>query len=242
MSSKTIIQLSDLHFSIHNEKSIQALNKTLNHLKSQVADLVIITGDITDLNDISSYQAFLKAYQDTNDTPIILTAGNHDNSQVMNSLFDAELLSSQVILGNWLLLILDSSVEGKDHGFITHEELVYLKSQMTKFPEHHALIFLHHHLLPVNSAWLDQYILENTEALFQAITPYKERIHGIFHGHIHQPSFHTFNDIDIYGTPSTSSQYKPDSEKPILISNDSYYREIKIHENGTTQTEIILIP
>ena len=239
--SYRIIQLSDLHFSLKKESSLVSLNRTLHFLPQEKADLVVITGDLTDKNDEESYLYFLSAYQKATNIPLAVTPGNHDSLQKMQQLFAPELLPFEIDFSDWKIIILNSAVEEQDHGFIAEEALSQLQERLLDHSSQQILLFTHHHPLPVNSLWLDQYILENSADLFQIIDTNPTAIKGLFHGHIHQPSEFSHPHFKIYGTPSTSSQYQPNNDSAVLISNDTYYRNIQLFSNGSIDTKIVRI-
>jgi 3',5'-cyclic AMP phosphodiesterase CpdA len=49
-------------------------------------------------------------------------------------------------------------------------------------------LFMHYPVWPLNSEWMDgNMLVENGRVFHNLLLPAKERLRGVFHGHIHQP-------------------------------------------------------
>jgi len=69
-----ICHLSDLHFGHHHTQLAEGL---MADLTSQAPDLIVVSGDFTQLGTESEFQT-ARAFLDTLDTPVFAVPGNHD--------------------------------------------------------------------------------------------------------------------------------------------------------------------
>src|SRR5690625_7474200 len=69
-------------------------------------------------------------------------------------------------LGNWQLVLLNSSVPGEIYGELEESELAFLERVLKAGSERHTMIALHHQPIPVGSEWIDEYLLRNARDFF----------------------------------------------------------------------------
>ena len=67
------------------------------------------------------------------------------------------------------------------------------------------------------------------------------RVRLLIFGHVHQPSDAKHHGIQIIGTPSTCSQFKPRSDDFALDDRPPAYRRIILHGDGSSDTELIWV-
>ncbi len=245
----TILQITDLHIStdFKNKKSFElTLNQALAEKKS--CDLILLTGDLIDEMENSLYDYIFQVLAKTN-IPFACISGNHDvTDEVGDGLPfyqktlvayppDSRLLNQHVIeTDNWQIILLDSSCSGKVSGWLEEEDLNWLKNQLINNHKH-AIICLHHHVLPVESNWIDQHILLNADEFWEIIAPFKH-VKSIVHGHIHQDYYQQFQGVEIFGTPSTCYQFKPKQFDFAFDSVPAGYRWLYLASDGTIRTEL----
>lgn len=230
-----VLQLTDLHLSqqaisshsnvLLNDECTQRFEAVLQQaLNDDVrCDLIIVTGDLVDKVDSVIYDYIFATLQATQ-IPFVCIAGNHDVTDEVGKdrpfsertliahNADSRLLSRHVIMtDHWQLLFLDSSIPGQVAGEITLEDIAWLSSQLS-LCDKPALLAVHHHLLPMNSAWMDAYIVKNATIFWQQIIKYRQ-LQVIISGHTHQEQAYNHEGITVYSTPSTCYQFKPHKDE-----------------------------
>lgn len=206
-------------------------------------DLIIVTGDLVNTVNPSIYDHIFAVLQAT-DIPFVCIAGNHDVTDEIGSdlpffqrellprTADARLLSRHTIdTDQWQLLLLDSSKTGKVEGEITPSDIDWLCQQLTACDKP-ALIALHHHVIPIDSDWIDTHMAENSESFWQHMTPF-EHLKVIISGHTHQEQVRYRQGVTVYSTPSTCYQFKPyEDDFAYDKTAQPGYRWLQLANNG----------
>ena len=184
-----VLQITDLHLStygVSTEACSDSLTSEYNCQRSFEAvlmqaltedihcDLILITGDLVNKVETAIYD-YIFAVLNATKIPFACIAGNHDVTDEMGSELaferrqfiarpaDPRLLSRHVINTEyWQLLLLNSAVAGEIAGEIADEDIDWLCAQLSRCDKP-ALIALHHHVLPMQSEWIDTHIAKNTE-------------------------------------------------------------------------------
>lgn len=170
-----------------------ALLKALRQLPFQ-PDFIIHTGDVA---YDPHREAYVKARTMLSDlpSPVFYLAGNHDDPRMLQEIlldvqepllpYDYELEINGV-----QLLCLDSGRLAGDEapaGRLSESQLAWLRGFTSSRDPRPLLVFIHHNPLPqVDSPWLESMRLQNGEDFHAALLPARERLRGVFYGHIHQ--------------------------------------------------------
>lgn len=243
-----IIQISDLHLlsnKLAKFLSIEPylnLEKIVNRVKIDVAEykpnFIALTGDLSQDYSENSYKIFKEIFQDFK-IPIYAILGNHDRPELFNKICP-NFKAQNIMLENWQILFLNSHWTNHIEGYIDDSELQNLEENLSHNLGH-VLIFLHHHVLPIKSTWLDRLNLKNADQFLSICDRYKN-IKLVVSGHVHQESLQTRNGIDFISTPATCFQFTPQSKIFKLESSMPGYRRIELDENGNYKTEVMRIP
>lgn len=254
-----VLQITDLHLStptsaladddIDNNPNIFVCQHSFEKILEQAlsedirCDLIVVTGDLVNQVQPDIYDHIFEILQATN-IPFACIAGNHDVTDEVGSDLpffqrelvaqptDARLLSRHVIeTEHWQLLLLDSSITGKVAGEVTATDIDWLCAQLQECNKP-ALIALHHHVIPVESDWIDTHMAENTEAFWQHMAPF-EQLKVIISGHTHQEQVRYRQGVSVYSTPSTCYQFKPYKDDFAYDENARPgYRWLQLANNG----------
>jgi Icc protein len=102
---------------------------------------------------------------------------------------------------------LSSSIPTKREGLISLPQREALEARIASVTSP-MVFFLHHPPLTMGSPWMDQnMLLQDGEDLHQLLSRYRERVLGVFFGHIHQP-WQTIRDgISYFSSPGTIFQF-----------------------------------
>ena len=82
--------------------------------------------------------------------------------------------------------------------------------------------------------------LKNGEELLERLQA-TGRVRLMIFGHVHQPYDAEHHGIQVIGTPSTCSQFKPGSEDFTLDDRPPAYRRITLQSDGGCDTELIWV-
>lgn len=247
-----ILQLTDLHLCKDKKASTEDINvhdSFMNCLTQALAedircDLIILTGDLVNELNTSIYDRIFSTLDDTN-IPYICLSGNHDVTEeiydssstqaaFISTLPDPRLISQYIIdAEDWQIILLDSSQPGRIDGVLSFKTLNWLTHVLQTSLNTPTLIVLHHHAVPVNSLWLDAFILANHNTFWEKIKPHSQ-VKAVLNGHVHQDFYCENNGVACYMTPSTCYQFKP-KEDNFTYDSDAKagYRWLQLKTNTT---------
>jgi 3',5'-cyclic-AMP phosphodiesterase len=230
---KTIAFLTDIHldeqFPIDNN-----VNPTKN-LETVLADIskkkiteIIFGGDIGDATAHNYFFDALKQFS------LKLILGNHDKFDDVKEHFnkdaDKNELYYKVEEDGYLYLFLDTSSDE-----ISNNQLLWVQSELNNNKE--VILFIHHPILPINTAVDTLYPLKKREQLQRILLKHKKNI-TVFCGHYHMNDEQELGNIKQITTQSLSFQLVKD-EREIKVDNSNFgYRIIHIGDNKI-ETEVI---
>jgi Icc protein len=143
----------------------------------------------------------------------------------------------QLLAGNWLIVLLDSTVAGESGGQLSAAQLEFLDASLRANASRHALVCLHHQALPAGSEWIDQLGLAQSERLTDTLKSHPN-VRAVLWGHVHQQAHQRIDGIEWMSTPSTCVQFKPGSKTFALDDLAPGYRRIELHADGSIVTEV----
>ncbi len=189
-------------------KGAQALVRQLNALPF-TPDFILHTGDVAYDPDAEAYAA-CREILSVIKHPVYYVAGNHDESRalqqyligtaepVMPLHYEFEMNGVQVVVAD------SNGPTTPPAGFMTDAQLEWLRTACQPDDPRPLVIATHHIMLPVGIPWLDDYMrTTNGEAFHAAILPARERIRGVFFGHVHQ-NLDTLRDGILYSSALSS--------------------------------------
>lgn len=241
-----LIQITDCHLGPQKSETLlgldtdQSLEDVLQLIQQAepAFDHLLCTGDVASTGDWDCYTRYQKIVRRYFSQPLSWLAGNHDAADTMASGQDSLGIQGRLVeLGEWLLVLLDSSVPGQVYGQLAASELDYLEFILKSHPDKHIIVSLHHQLVPVGSAWIDQYVVRNADALFQLTDTYGN-VKIITWGHVHQEFRTTRNGVELLATPSTCVQFKPRCELFTVDTLMPGYRWFDLQEDGAFATGV----
>jgi len=245
-----LVQFSDMHLHADPAHTLLGLNTldsfrqclALARVQHWPADLVLATGDLTHDASPNAY-ARLGAMLAELDVPVAAIPGNHDESMSLAASLQADNLiaDGHIVLGDWQIVLLDSSLAGSEAGRLAPVQLEHLDRSLARHPKHHALICLHHPPLALGSRWLDGTRLQNPEDLFAVLDAHPQ-VRAVLWGHIHQEYRGRRGDVTLIGSPSTCIQFRPGSDEFALDALAPGYRWLMLHSDGGMDTGVCRLP
>jgi Icc protein len=226
MESAYFVHISDTHvgptavYERHGRYSQPATEKIvdlINALPHQ-PDFVIHTGDIVADPDPVSYQRAAAIFSGIK-APVYYVTGNHDRSRDIRRFLpmgpheplsdDPDLLSYAFTVKGHRFLVVDARAadELDPHGLVSPAQLAILRQEVSR-EDPSLTIFIHFPAWSLNSVWMDsRMLLINGRAFHEALLPGRDRLRGVFFGHIHQ-SIQIVRDGVLYASaPSVFAQF-----------------------------------
>lgn len=247
VSAIEVVQLTDLHlggtkdFLLRNQiNTAESLSQVLDCIAPSRFDYLIVTGDISDDSSPESYSLFYEIMSSRGISSVVCLSGNHDSTEVMRDILQP-IASSNVIHDNsWLFFCINTSIVGSDCGEVSRKDLNALDELLACGGVKHAAIFMHHHAIPVRSAWIDSYGLQNSQEFMEIIERH-EKVRAVISGHVHQASEISRNGVAYYTTPATSVQFMPFSDKPLICSTSPAWRKWYFGTDGKVTSQLYYI-
>ncbi len=244
-----LLQFTDLHLCAEGSGRVKGVETTatfarcLQHARAHHSpvDAILLTGDL--VQDDSRAYLELAALMAPEAGPVHCLPGNHDLPAEMEALLGRPPFDMAPVLryGDWTLVQLDSSVSGAAHGHLSPESLGFLDDALARFADSHVLVVLHHHPVPVGSAWLDSIRLVNGPELLQAVARHRN-VRGMLWGHVHQ-SFDGMHDgVAMMSTPSTCFQFVPGRDDFAIDERPPGYRWLHLYPDGRIDTRVVWVP
>ncbi len=201
-------------------------------------DALLTTGDLSQDASPESYQ-YLADYFKSMSIPTFWLPGNHDNPELMDLYLNNQIVLSDklILLGGWLVIMLDSSVKGKVHGEISDSQLAFLEASLKQYSDKHCLVCLHHQPIDVKSEWLDRIGLAN-EVKLRNIVDSHVNVKGVLWGHVHQEFSREINGVRWLASPSSCVQFKPGSKDFCAGVESPGYRYLNLHADGRIETVV----
>lgn len=243
-----VVQITDCHLgsqpgtrllNIDTDSSLQAVLGRVRQRHPQ-PDLLLVTGDISDSGSAAAYQ---RLHDATRDFPRARwLPGNHDDTATLQqTLAGADCIQREFAAQHWHIIMLDTSVAGEVGGALADTELVALRDCLATLqrdrPTCHALICIHHPVVPVGCAWLDGQRVANADAFWREISAFPQ-VRAVLCGHVHQPFDQQLQGVRVLTSPSTAWQFAADSADFRVDTLAPGYRWLELHADGRIDTGI----
>ncbi len=234
-----LLQLSDCHLGSAAPPSLvppETRWRTLTtRWRTKPFDTAILTGDLV---DTPAGESLLAEGLETLGHPFWLLPGNHDDPARLARRWPEQFLQGGAWkrIGELHVALLDSHWPGKTAGRLGTPQLQRLE-QWLATSTGPVLLFLHHPPCPVGSTWIDALGLHDAEALAACLHPYRQRIQGLFFGHVHQEFTGEWAGLPCFATPSTWVQFAPGREDFAYDHRPGGLREI-LWDGGCLTTQV----
>ncbi|HEX9853436.1 MAG TPA: metallophosphoesterase [Woeseiaceae bacterium] len=244
-----VLQVTDPHLFAQPDGSLRGTNTrltlqaVLDHITEAAwpADLVALTGDLIQ-DDTRGAYVRVRDMLALFDIPVHCVPGNHDVRSLMQDVLRPARFHycEAAIFQDWLVVGLDSCIEGQARGKVAKGELARLSALLAATKARHVLVCLHHPPLPVGSRWLDSVGLNNGVELLDLLAA-SGKVRAAIFGHVHQAYSGEYAGMRIIGTPSTCRQFSVNSDDFSLDDNPPAYRRLELHADGTVDSKLIWV-
>jgi 3',5'-cyclic-AMP phosphodiesterase len=245
MKSVRLIQFTDLHLvgdmkrALRGINTFETLQQTLAHAEARFveADAILLSGDLVH-DDPSGYEHIAAAF-DESSKPVYCVPGNHDLPEQMRVALSGPpfQVGGCAVLGNWVIVLLDSYLCNSASGKLGPEQLKQLEQTLASHADKHALLCLHHHPIRMRSKWIDTVGLADADE-FRALIARHRNIRGVLWGHVHQALDLFAEGVRYMATPATCAQFKPLADDFALDDKPPGYRVLELMPDGTIVTEV----
>ncbi len=200
-------------------------------------DVILVTGDIADHGSRAAYESLqskLKKFPQ----PKLWINGNHDSVDCMRSVVGSgNELARRACIGEWQIIMLDSSMRGAVGGVIARTELGFLHACLQQYPQKFSLVCLHHQPVPIGCRWLDEQKISNGDEFLALLDNFKG-VRGVLWGHVHQLFEQQRDAMLLMSTPSTCVQFAPGNDEFKVDDKAPGYRWLELHADGHMETEV----
>ena len=205
------------------------------------AHRALVTGDLIQDDTAEAYERFRELLLPLN-LRVHCVPGNHDIPDLMRPVCARPPFSycAREEIGDWLLVGIDSFVEGTPGGSVSPEELDRVSEVVGASSAKHVMLFVHHPPVPMGSEWLDTVGLDNGDEVLERLRAL-ERVRVLAFGHVHQDYDNMHDGIRILATPSTCRQFRPGSAKFAVDDKPPAYRRIELRADGKVGAELIWV-
>jgi 3',5'-cyclic-AMP phosphodiesterase len=250
MSAKLhILHLTDFHLCADQDRRVggevphENALRVLTAIRSSPdadADLALLGGDTAHDGRAETYDIARRLLYSL-PRNIFAVPGNHDDTTLLKSAFPlgeahAEPYFSRV---GWGVHLIDSTVEGEEHGFVSVEEVDRVIGRMGRSGLGRHLVVLHHDVIqnfpPVRPG------LINAPDVVRKLLMSRQNV-VLLTGHRHMEIAATLGTITFLGTPSTCFQFRsgaggmePDP------STRPGYRRLVLGEDGSLLTSVVWV-
>jgi 3',5'-cyclic AMP phosphodiesterase CpdA len=220
------VHISDTHigpspdFERHGHNSYRCARRLVEIINGlpQQPDFVIHTGDVVYDPDPKAYLLAARVFAAL-DAPIYYVVGNHDRAQDIHHLLpmgprqdlarERDLLTYTFeVKGNRFLVVDARGPQEIDpHGLFSARQL-QIVSETVQRDDSPLTIFTHFPIFPLNSVWMDANMLTlNGPQFHDILVPARNRIRGVFHGHVHQHMQTVRDGVSYFSVASAFSQF-----------------------------------
>ena len=242
-----VLQITDTHLcrelggrllGMDTDHSLQAV---ITQARSEQAhiDVLLGTGDMSNHGYLEAYQRLQRYFAQLCPAQFWLP-GNHDDRSKMEQVdTDGILLSNDIRLGCWQLVMLDSQVPGKVGGRLGQGQLQLLREALDEAAREQlfTLVCLHHQPVAIGCRWLDEQMVADADELFAVLADYPG-VRGVLWGHIHQQVDRVWEGRKLMASPSTCVQFAPGSAKFKADAAAPGYRWLELRADGQIETGV----
>jgi len=243
-----VLQITDMHLQETPDIELRGVNpeqrflSVLNHLRTEEADMLLLTGDLSH-HSIPAYTR-LSDYLQQLDIPSYWIPGNHDLSGEMFRFAEQGYGTKSIDLSGWRILMLDSTSmpDGRGGGALSEPELQFLRTELDEAAEElNILLVLHHNPVSVDSRWQDSIMLANADQFWSTVNCYPQ-VKGVVFGHVHQTWALERDGVKLFSAPATAAQFKSRTERPETEDNHELsgpaYATYELCDDGTITQKV----
>ena len=143
-----------------------------------------------------------------------------------------------------VLLVLDSLVDGQDHGYLGSEKLAWLEQMLARHAGNSVIVAVHHPVIDVGNALMNQMNLRNANALLEKLAAHSD-VKLLLCGHLHRHLEGKFGARCVQVGPSVAYSYASDVHErniSMLCHEAPGFLVHHVSGSGNVNTEVHTLP
>ncbi|MET0426129.1 MAG: phosphodiesterase [Actinoplanes sp.] len=204
-----IAHVSDIHIDA-GERAAERTARVVRYLAALPIppDAVVVTGDLAEHGAEAEYER-VRELLDLN-VPVLYCPGNHDSREPYRKALLGEDAGGDgpddraYEIGGVLILMIDSSIPGRDDGWLADETLAWLDATLAGRAELPALICFHHPPVTLGMPFPDSIRQFGAERLAVVVERHPQVV-ALLCGHAHTPAATTFAGRPLIAAPGVVS-------------------------------------
>ena len=166
-------------------------------------DALVFTGDLADRGELEAYAKLREVVEPTAEfmgAKVIWAMGNHDDrmnfrTELLGQAADDAPIDVTYTVNGLRIITLDTSVPGHHYGFLTRDQLAWLKDELATPAPAGTVLAMHHPPLPCVLEIAQSVELRMQKRLADVVRGTDVR--AILGGHLHYNTFGTFAGIPV---------------------------------------------
>lgn len=223
-----LLQMTDIHLTapgktIGGRDPVANFKRALDHAVTEHADAeaLFITGDLSDWGEEEDYR-LLRELIDELPFPTHLCIGNHDDRGTFLTVFPELIGESGFVhevhpLSTGYAVTLDTWGPQTHAGHFCERRANWLTGVLQELPGP-IWLFMHHNPVPIGVAPMDTIMLRDADRFIQTVSPFRDKIAHIFHGHCHIPLSGSVAGISFSAPRGTNHAGWPDFSATRLLA------------------------
>ncbi|MET7394792.1 metallophosphoesterase [Dactylosporangium sp. NPDC005572] len=218
-----IAHVSDIHID-DGERSVERARRVLQYVARlpRAVDVVVVTGDVAD-HGLDAEYAQVRELVDL-PVPVLLCPGNHD----VRAAFRAGLLgearsdgpvNQARVIGGALFALCDSSIPGRDDGWLGDETLRWLDAELTAAADRPAFVCFHHPPVELGAPAADGIRQFGADRLAELVARHPNVV-ALLCGHAHTPAATTLAGRPVLVGPGVVSTLMLPFESDAVVDLD----------------------
>ena len=233
-----IAQITDIHLGFDrdnpaelNRQRLDAVIAVLNNGPNR-PDLLVASGDLTDVGDIDSYNRLAEAFSRCS-FPVHSCLGNHDDRDNFSACFPLVPVAQGFVqyavrAGPLRLVVLDTLEVGRHGGSFCTTRAQWLRQTLAEDQTTPTVIVMHHPPVEVGIDWMNTYPEEPWVSTFANAIEAAPNIKSIICGHIPRPVVVPWRGTAVTVCASTAPQVTLDlspmdpenpDNRPLIIAD-----------------------
>lgn len=237
MTDVVLAQLSDLHVGLAPGHALWGrdpsamLATVCAEVRDLAPDLVMLSGDLTDVGDIASTQYVADVTRDLA-PQVRWLAGNHDHPASLHAVEPTWV--QPAISGAWTLVPLESWVEGEWFGRLSAGELARLEALLGDLSTPYAVLAVHQ---PVQGVCAAPGCVLETAAELKALIARFPAVRVVISGHQHHPFEHLIDGVVYAGAGSTCTQVEHVGDGFEPMATGPMFTILRLGSDGTVSVK-----
>ncbi|WUI03024.1 phosphodiesterase [Spirillospora sp. NBC_00431] len=215
-------QLSDIHLD-GGDRAFERAARVMERVNAAPLDAVLVTGDIADHGAAAEYAQAREVLRSPH--PMLICPGNHDvrgayREVLLDEPPDGGPINRMHKVAGVMFAMCDSTVPGKDHGFLDEKTIAWLDRRLAAEPDAPAFVCFHHPPVALNIPYMDGIRQFGAERLAEVVERHPQVV-AVLCGHAHTAAVTTFAGRPLLIAPGVVSTLRLPGEEGDVADYDA---------------------